>query len=70
MECAKLLREQPYLGKIEPLLEDRDEKYRSLVVGRLHKLIYTIKEENIVFIQLFWDCRQDPEKLKKAFDDI
>ena len=58
------LKNNLYIGKIEPLLENLPEKYRSLVIGRLHKLIYSLKEkETVVYIQLLWDCRQSPEQL-------
>lgn len=53
------------MGPIEPALKDFSEKYRSLVVRRLFKLIYRIDVENqLVIIITIWDCRQSPEKLK------
>lgn len=54
-----LLRDNPLLGRIEPLLEDCKEQYRSIVVNRLSKIIYYLNGEVIEIVAL-WDTRREP----------
>lgn len=54
-----LLRDNPLLGRIEPLLENCKEQYRSIVVNRLSKIIYYINGEVIEIVAL-WDTRREP----------
>lgn len=65
---ADLLKNYPDLGIVEPLLEGTPVLYRSIVVGRLNKLVYFIKDQTIEVVAL-WDTRSEPEeqakKLKK-----
>lgn len=61
---VRQLVEFPQMAPVEPLLKRRKIKYRSLVVGRLFKIIYSIDEETIYIVGI-WDCRQDPKKLKE-----
>ena len=58
-QSAKLLKYNPYMGSIDPLFADRPITYRSLVVANKNKLVYHIVGE-IIYIDAFWDCRQDP----------
>lgn len=60
---VRQLVEFPLMGPVEPLLKRRKIKYRSLVVGRLFKIIYSIDNETIYIVGI-WDCRQNPKKLK------
>ena len=55
-----LLKVNPYLGSIEPLLEDLPSEYHSIVVNRLNKMVYCIKD-NIIYIADFWDTRREPK---------
>lgn len=48
------------LGHFEPLLSDYGQSYRSIVINRLNKLIYYIKD-NTVLIAAFWDTRREPK---------
>lgn len=66
IDDSNKLMANPHIGKIEPLLEDLPDNYRSLVIGRLHKLVYSLKEEGtVVYVQLLWDCRQNPNHLSE-----
>lgn len=56
-----LLSANPYLGRIEPLLEMKESSFRSLV-ERHFKLIYTV-EADYIFIHILWNCRQEPNDL-------
>ena len=44
---------------------DRDKEYRSLIEGH-HKLIYTQEGKRSIRIVLWWDCRQNPDKLRTS----
>jgi plasmid stabilization system protein ParE len=60
------LSDWPYSAPIELLLEGESEEYRSMVIKRLHKVIYFVDEEkDSVVIFDIWDCRQDPETLRQ-----
>ena len=60
---SRLLGENPYLGKPEPLLADYAKMYRSYVMNHLNKIIYWIAENQIEVVD-FWDVRRDPMTLK------
>ena len=57
------LEKNPNSGPKEPLLSDRKFEYRYLVEGN-YKIIYW-KEDNYAKIATVFDCRQNPEKMKK-----
>lgn len=59
-----LLRNNPQLGSIEPLLADFPSNYRSIMVNRLNKIVYRIVEDHIEIAD-FWDVRREPETLAK-----
>ena len=61
-ETRMLLATNPYLGPIEPLLADLPKTYRSVVIGKLNKMVYHI-EDNHIEIDDFWDCRREPQAL-------
>lgn len=60
----KLLAENPYAGKYEPLLTGRTVKYRSYVANRYNKIVYRV-DNNRVEVVAFWDTRQEPTRLAK-----
>lgn len=65
IENSNLLINNPFIGKVEEVLSNSNKIYRSMLVGHLYKLIYTVNEEQgFVYIQLFWNCYQDPVKLR------
>ena len=57
---AKLLKQYPNLGMVEPLLEGTPVLYRSIVVNRLNKLVYFIEEQTIEIVAV-WDTRSEPK---------
>jgi plasmid stabilization system protein ParE len=59
-----LLRENPRIGPVEPLLFEAPVTYRSIVVNRLNKIVYWINEGNIEIVD-FWDCRREPKQQAK-----
>ena len=58
------IQNSPNVGKKEELLADRKFEYCFLVVGN-YKIIYWIEDDYIKIATVF-DCRQNPEKLKKV----
>jgi plasmid stabilization system protein ParE len=54
--AGDLLCTNPYLGKIEPLLNDSAKSYRSLVQHKDYKIIYSITSNKIVQIVSIWHC--------------
>ena len=65
VDCTISLEKNPKLGRIEDLLINRNEEFRFLVEGN-YKIAYWIDvKDNIIFIASVFDCRQNPEKLKK-----
>lgn len=75
MKEARLFRQQvvhvirnlcefPFLGKVEPLLEDFEEmELHSIPVDRLCKLVYAVMNDR-VFIIALWDTRRNPKTLE------
>ena len=61
---VKLLRSNPNLGPIEPLLTDAPVTYRSIVVKHLNKIVYWVNNDVIEVVD-FWDCRREPKKQAK-----
>lgn len=66
-DYAECLRDNPYMGKIEPLLEDSPRAYRSITIHKHYKLIYYIDGET-VYITDVWDTRQEPKQLKNRLE--
>ncbi len=54
------LADMPSIGKCEPLLAHRKQTYRSIVVRRLNKVVYYVKDD-IIHIAAFWDTRREPK---------
>ncbi|WP_455627637.1 type II toxin-antitoxin system RelE/ParE family toxin [Parabacteroides chinchillae] len=55
----------PEMAPCEQLLRHRAEGFRSLVQG-YYKIIY-YKENDIIYIAMLWDCRQNPIRLIDKF---
>lgn len=64
---VSLLESFPHLGKEEPLLKGAPVLYRSLMIGRLNKIIYYINND-VLEIVAMWDTRREPKKLIEDFD--
>lgn len=59
-KTTKLICDYLNLGSIDPHFSERGNVYRSVIVDRLSKLVYYVKEDTIR-IAAFWDCRQEPQ---------
>ena len=59
MSYEPLLAANPRLGITEPLLAGRKREYRSIVVHKLFKLVYYVKDETL-YIAALWDTRREP----------
>lgn len=66
LNSAEPLRIFPQAGIVEPLLQGHDTCFRSLVVEKHYKLIYTITDD-LIEIHAIWDCWQEDWKLKDMF---
>lgn len=67
IEKAEQLKNNPFLGQLEPLLISYKEKFRYLVFGN-YKLIY-FTDNTFIRIVVVFDCRQEPQKLKNLVDE-
>lgn len=56
-----MLRNSPYIGKVDPLFTGRTHTYRSIIYNNLNKIIYRIDDDTI-HIVAFWDTRMEPEE--------
>ncbi|MBO7597685.1 MAG: type II toxin-antitoxin system RelE/ParE family toxin [Bacteroidales bacterium] len=57
-----LIGQNPQIGKVEPLLDELPDLYRSFVISRMDKIVYYVVENHIEVVA-FWDCRREPERL-------
>ena len=67
-KTANLLEENPSLGSAERFLSDEPVTYRSVVVGRLSKIIYYIHNDVIEIVDL-WDTRREPKTQSKRLHE-
>ena len=67
-QTSMLLGKFPNMGKDEPLLADCKRAYRSIVVGRLNKIVYNV-DNDIVYIVAFWDTRREPKTQAEQVND-
>ena len=49
----------PTMGKIDPLFAHRKQTYRSIIVRRLNKVVYYVKDDTL-HVAAFWDTRREP----------
>jgi len=63
IERVEILYANPFSGTKEELLSDLPEEFRYLVEEN-YKIIYWF-EDGIITIASVFDCRQNPEKIKK-----
>ena len=65
-----LLKTNPYLGPVEPLLADLPDNFRSIVVNHLNKIVYYV-EDDTIHIADFWDTRKEPtQQAQQTKDNI
>ncbi len=62
-DATRPLIKDPLIGAIEENLQDLNQGHRYLVEGN-YKIIYKVFQNNIFITDLF-DCRQNPQKMKK-----
>ena len=63
---VKRLTKNPELGFPEPLLTERQRKYRSLMINEHFKLVYYYdKAKDTLFIIDLWDTRREPKSLSR-----
>lgn len=67
-ESEMYLARDPYMFKIEPLLESCTDTFRGLLVKKINKIIYRI-DNNCVYIVDFWNLRMSPKKLQNHIKD-
>jgi len=66
LDDAEIVRINPHIAPIEPLLDDLPEKYRSLLVAKArYKLIYYIDNECIFVVQVY-SSRRNPARLRNT----
>jgi plasmid stabilization system protein ParE len=58
----------PEMAQKEQLLAKKKIIYRSLVVQRNFKIVYSVYK-NYIHIVDVWDCRQNPKNLKNRIKD-
>jgi plasmid stabilization system protein ParE len=63
LQATKRLEEYPEMAFREPLLVERPEVFRSLIVRKTYKVVY-YREDDIAFIADIWDTRQYPDNLR------
>ena len=59
-QAVLALADMPTMGKIDPLFVHRKQNYRSIIVRRLNKVVYYVKDD-ILHIAAFWDTRREPK---------
>jgi plasmid stabilization system protein ParE len=68
MHVVRLLPLVPYLGPLERLLYRSKVKFRSIVVSKYNKIIYYVRQDEIVIVD-FWDTRMNPKTLVKRLQN-
>ena len=63
IDRVSILESNPFAGPKEELLNEYPEDYQYLVESN-YKIIYW-KKENLITISSVFDCRQNPDKIKK-----
>lgn len=59
--AEEIISQSPRLMPVESINTDSNYVYRSIIIGRLSKMLYTERENDIIIVD-FWDVRQDPNK--------
>ena len=54
------LADNPSIGSVDPLFALRKQEYRSIIVRKLNKIVYYVKDDAI-HIAAFWDTRREPK---------
>ncbi len=67
-KAISLLRQNPNLGALEPLLKQHTKQYHSIVATQYNKIIYFVNDDRIEIVA-FWDVRREPTKLANEIID-
>ena len=63
IKSTQSLKKDPFIGQVEPLLNEKVETYRYLVFKN-YKIIYSVDEnKSLIKIADVFDTRQNPDKL-------
>ena len=62
LQWENAILENPSIGTIEPLLQERILNYRYVIIQRQTKLVYFV-ENGIIVIANVWDTRCEPKGL-------
>lgn len=63
-QAVLALADMPTMGRLDPLFAHRKQSYRSIIVRRLNKIVYYVKD-NTLHIAAFWDTRREPRNQAK-----
>jgi plasmid stabilization system protein ParE len=61
--AAKSLSKQALMGQVEENLVELNQKHRCIVEGN-YKIIYIVVDD-VIYITDVFDCRQNPDKMKR-----
>lgn len=59
--AEEIILQSPRLMPVESVDMTSKYVYRSIIIGRLSKMLYVERENDIIVVD-FWDVRQDPNK--------
>ncbi len=59
-----LLSDNPRIAPVEPKLEGLSQEFRSMVVRKLHEIVYSVDGDTANIITI-WDCRRNPDTLRR-----
>ncbi len=51
----------PHIGHREPLNQEADKDYRSVIVHKYSKMVYSLDKDTIKILA-FWDTRREPKE--------
>jgi plasmid stabilization system protein ParE len=63
------LETMPFMGPVEPWLDQEAGMFRYLVSCKRYKVIYCIDDDTVLIADV-WDCRQNPDNLKKRIEEM
>ncbi len=62
--AERLIADNPLIAPVELQLEDFPQGFRSIVAGKLHKIVYFVDGDELR-VSAVWDCRRNPDTLLK-----
>lgn len=66
---AKQLESFPFMGSIEPYLDDLQKEYRFIPIFKVLKVIYHVADTDHLYIVAVWNCRQSPNELRSILSN-